>query len=83
MSTDYDIICKEHKELVSCCSDGFSGPLLQCDKSLAAFSITHRDCALNIIDEHMSGALRDAGQFKYLEWHKGNWESLLCYDKCD
>ena len=42
MSVDYDLVCHECKERVALCSDGFSGPLTQCNRSMAAFAITHR-----------------------------------------
>ena len=51
MSVDYELVCHRHKEKVSICSDGFSGPLLQCDKSLSKFCITHRNCDIRIISE--------------------------------
>jgi len=74
MSVDYDLVCHNHKEKVDLCSDGFSGPLTQCDRSMAAFSITHRHCNLNIIDEH------NENFDDYIEWNKGNWEDKLIYD---
>jgi len=74
MSVDYDIACHVHKERVSICSDGMSGPLLQCDRSLAAFIVTHRNCILGIIDEH------DESCGDYKEWGKRNWEKFLKYE---
>ena len=74
MSVDYDICCHAHKERVSICSDGVSGPLLQCDRSLAAFIITHRACDLCVIDEH------NESHDDYKEWGLRNWEELLRYE---
>ena len=73
MSVDYDLVCHTHKERVSLCSDGVSGPLTQCNRSMAAFSITHRKCNLNIIDEHCEG------YDNYSEWDLDNWEEKLHY----
>lgn len=75
MSVDYDLVCHVHQEKVSICSDGMSGPLLQCDRSLAAFAITHRDCDLNVIDEHNRGC----GNYK--EWDESNYKSLMRYSE--
>lgn len=75
MSVDYELVCHTHKDKVMVCSDGFSGPLTQCDRSMAAFIITHRDCILNVIDEH------DESCDDYNEWHKNNWKHLLSYEK--
>jgi len=75
MSTDYDIACHEHKEKVSICSDGFSGPLMQSDKATAAFCITHRDCNLRMISEH------DDSCDDYKEWMLSTWSEDLNYDK--
>ena len=74
MSVDYDLACHKHKELVALCSDGYSGPMTQCDWSLAGFSITHRKCDLNIIDEHNE----DCDDYK--RWYNANWKELLSYD---
>jgi len=74
MSVDYDLVCHKHKEKVDLCSDGFSGPLTQCDKSMAAFAITHCACDLNIIDEHNEDC------DEYDEWHIKNWEEKLNYE---
>jgi len=73
MSVEYYLICHKHKEIVHVCSDGLSGPQLQCDKSLAAFSIQHNKCQINIIDEN------DESCDTYKEWHKNNWKELLTY----
>jgi hypothetical protein len=75
MSVDYFLVCHKHKEKVYTCSDGLSGPLLQCDRSLASFCITHRDCNLRIVDEDVDRVC------KYEEWDGTNWKSLLTYDK--
>jgi hypothetical protein len=74
MSVDYELACHKHREKVDLCSDGFSGPLTQCDNSMAAFAITHKGCDLNIIDEHSE----DCDDYK--EWHKNNWRELLSYN---
>ena len=73
MSVDYELVCHKHKERVSICSDGLSGPLLQCDRSLSAFSITHRKCDLNIIHEDNDSC------DEYLEWNLKNWEERINY----
>jgi len=75
MSTDYSLYCKAHNESVSVCSDGLSGPMLQCDKSLAMFVITHRNCELTVFDEGS-----DLGESS-LEWGKSNRSGLFSYDK--
>ena len=74
MSVDYDIVCHAHKERVPICSDGFSGPLLQCDKSLAAFTICHRLCSLDVISENIDDF------DDYSEWHISNWKDKFHYD---
>ena len=74
MSVEYYLVCHKHKEKVWACSDGFSGPLLQCDRSLAAFVITHRNCNIAIIDEHNEEC------DNYTEWHNGDWNELLNYE---
>jgi hypothetical protein len=76
MSVDYDLVCHKHKECVSLCSDGMSGPLTNCDKSMAAFAITHRDCDLKVLDEHQMELCED-----YEEWGLNNWKDNLKYDK--
>ena len=73
MSVDYDLFCKKHNERVGICSDGLSGPLLQCDRSLAAFIITHATCKLVVLEEG-SDRHEDA-----TEWDESNWEKLLRY----
>lgn len=76
MSVDFYLVCKKHKHKVLACSDGMSGPMNQCDWSLACFLITHRDCELNVIDEHM-----DEDDFEdFIEWDSDNREELLNYD---
>ena len=75
MSVEYDLFCKKHNERVWTCSDGFSGPLLQCDRSLAAFVITHRHCELTVLDEHNDDHL-DAK-----EWDLSNYMDLFNYEK--
>ena len=74
MSVDYDLVCHNHKHKVMICSDGFSGPLAQGNKSMAAFAITHRDCHIAIIDEHNE----DCDSYK--EWDLGNYKELMNYD---
>lgn len=74
MSVDYELVCHKHRERVSLCTDGMSGPMLHCDKSLAAFSITHRGCCLSVIDEH------DNSLDEYLEWDAGDCMERLDYD---
>ena len=74
MSTDYDLVCHKHKEKVAICSVGISGPMTQCDWSLAGFSITHRSCDLNLVDEH------DDSVDEYSEWDKANWKDKVHYD---
>ena len=73
MSTDYELVCNKHKEKVDICSDGMSGPQMGCDRSLAAFSITHSRCSLNITCEH------DDSCDNYDEWTLGNWAEKLNY----
>jgi len=81
MSVDYDLVCKNHQELVSICSDGFSGPLSQCNRSLAAFVITHRNCILSVADENDPIPPQDDDEDEtYKEWNLENWEKLLRYD---
>jgi len=75
MSVDYCLYCKKHNESVSVCSDGLSGPLLQCDKSLAMFVITHSLCELTVFDDDS-----DLGETS-LGWNKKNMDGLFCYDK--
>jgi len=77
MSVDYDLVCHECKERVALCSDGFSGPLTQCDRSMAAFAITHRQCSLDIIDENCD----DFDDYK--DWDITNWKELLSYETKD
>jgi hypothetical protein len=74
MSVEYYIFCETHNQSVSICSDGLSGPLLQCDRSLAAFVITHRNCKLTILDEH------NEEHEDRLEWDKTNWKQLINYE---
>ena len=54
MSTEYYLVCHKHKAKFWTCSDGFSGPVnqLNSSKTLAAFIVAHKDCGLNVIDEH-------------------------------
>lgn len=73
MSVDYDLVCHKHKQRVSLCSDGLSGVQPQCDKATAAFSITHRECDLNVIDEHNENC------DDYREWRQDNWKGFLNY----
>jgi len=73
MSTDYELVCHKDNEKVSVCSDGLSGPVLCCDRSLSAFCITHRNCSLNIISEH------DDDCDHYFEWSADNWKEHLKY----
>ena len=75
MSVEYYIVCNKHKEYVHVCSDGGRGPLLQCDRSLAAFLITHRHCDLNVINEDEEEELES-----YKEWDLENWRESLRYD---
>jgi len=75
MSVDYALVCGDHKEKARICSDGVSGPLLQCDRSLAAFVITHRKCSLLVFDEV------DTMADDFFEWDMSNWSDKLRYDK--
>lgn len=75
MSVDYKLVCHKHKESVSICSDGFSGPLLQCDRSLAYFCITHRMCDLMIAEE------QSHAYDEYAEWEWPDCKDALTYDK--
>ena len=52
MSVDYTLVCERHRVAVDICTDGLSGPMLNCDKRLATFCVTHRNCDLRISDEH-------------------------------
>ena len=74
MSVDYDLVCRKHKEKVGLCSDGLSGPITQCDRSMAAFSITHRGCELSIVTE------QDDSVDKFDDWLLCNWEDKLNYE---
>jgi len=76
MSVDYTLVCHDHHEKVSICSDGLSGPMLQCDRSLAAFVITHRKCSLSVADEDNDWIVE-----AYLEWDATNWDAQLRYDR--
>jgi hypothetical protein len=73
MSVDYDLVCHSHSEKVSICCDGMSGPMINGCKSVAAFCITHRDCDLNIIDEHNEDC------DDYSVWYDENWKVRLSY----
>ena len=73
MSVDYDLVCHKHKEKVDLCSDGFSGPQTQCDRSMPAFAITHKKCELSIVSEH------DDTIDDYKEWNISNYKELLTY----
>ncbi len=73
MSVDYDLVCHKHRDRVSICSDGCSGPLLQCDKSLAAFVITHEKCVLAVLNEH------NEDFHDYREFDSQNWKDCLDY----
>lgn len=73
MSVEYYLVCDRHRGFVHTCSDGLSGPLLQCDKSLAAFVISHRCCGLRVAQE-------DAEPKNYTEWTAENWQDLMSYD---
>jgi len=80
MSTEYYLACDQHRELVWACSDGLSGPLLQCDRTFAAFVVTHMKCALNVVSEHEV----DAPPFDdYRQCHDETWEAILDYDKAE
>ena len=76
MSVEYYLVCHKHKDKFWTCSDGMSGPVNQLDssKKLASFLITHRNCDLNIIDEHDESCddYRDADEMK--------WDDLIRYD---
>ena len=74
MSVDYDLACHKCKERVSICSDGFSGPLMQSDKSLAAFTIHHRNCALSVISE----SVEDFDDYRW--WDLANWKDTFSYE---
>ncbi len=74
MSTDYSLTCHSHRERVDLCSDGMSGPLLQADKTLAFFAITHQECSLAAVWEH------DDAVNEYLEWSPETREELFTYD---
>jgi len=75
MSVEYNLVCHKHKEQVWVCSDGISGPMLQCGWEAAGFMITHRDCDLNVIDEN------DDSCEDYKQWEKGSWKELLNYSR--
>jgi hypothetical protein len=75
VSVEYYLLCEKHKQYVHACSDGFSGPLLQCDKSLAYFVITHRGCAITIINEHVEEDL-----VEYIRVTNQNKDSLFSYE---
>ncbi len=78
MSTDYSLYCEKHKHIVGVCSDGYSGPMNQCGWELAGFIITHRNCALRVVDEHKEDACEDVFK-EYKEWDNANWKDLLNY----
>jgi len=77
MSVEYNLVCHKHREMVWTCSDGFSGPQLQCDRSLAAFVITHQSCDLKVVDEHH--VIDDPKYESYQEWSRLEWKKLLHY----
>ncbi len=77
MSVEYFLVCHKHESSVWTCSDGFSGPQLQCDRSFAAFVITHQGCDIKIVDENHF--IDDPKYEKYTEWNKENWPKLLRY----
>jgi len=74
MSVEYYLYCESHNQSVWVCSDGLSGPLLQGDKSLAAFIIAHRNCKLSVFDEN-SDDPEDV-----LEWDTANWKELFNHE---
>jgi len=74
MSVEYYLACHDHKDKVWTCSDGISGPMNQCDWSLAGFVVTHRNCQLSVIDEHNEDC------DDYTKWDEEDWQSLLTYD---
>jgi len=73
MSLDYYLVCHVHKEKVSICCDGLSGPMINGCKSVAAFCIAHCNCGLNIVDEH------NEVSEEYPEWHDENWKDMIGY----
>ena len=77
MSVDYDLVCHKHKEKTLLCSVGFSGPQSQCGKGMAAFTITHRNCNLSVIDEHNDDC------DEYIEWEDDNYRDLVDFDGKD
>lgn len=77
MSTDYELVCKKHKHRCDISTDGMSGPMLNCGKSLAFFVVTHCNCDLVIMSEHQ---LDDDYYDTFVEWNKDNCKELLDYD---
>ena len=77
MSTEYYLVCNKHKHKVHVCSDGLSGPMNQCDWSLAYFLITNRDCELRLIDEHEE---EEQPFCDYIEFDEENKKDLIDYD---
>jgi hypothetical protein len=73
VSVDYKLVCHEHEESVDICTDGFGGPKLFCDKTLAYFCITHRNCSLMVAEE------QSYAYDEYAEWTLENCEELLKY----
>lgn len=85
MSTEFYVVCEKHKHISWACSDGFSGPMLQCGWYMAGFLISHRNCSLSVIDEHeLDNILDNSGAEEieeiYLEWNKENWKQIMTYE---
>ena len=80
MSTDYHLFCGKCNEIVDISTDGMSGPMLNCDWSLAYFVVTHRHCELEILSEHEYDP-EDEPFVNTKEWNKENKKDLLDYGR--
>ena len=77
MSTEYYLVCDKHKHIGHICSDGFSGPMLQCGWEIAGFIVQHSRCDIKIIDEHH---LEDCHE-DYIDWREvEDWKELMTYE---
>ena len=77
MSTDYELVCKKHKHRCDISTDGMSGPMLNCDKALPFFVVTHSNCELTVMNEHQ---LDHEEYDDYVEWFASNRNELLDYN---
>lgn len=76
MSTDYRLVCDEHRQKIDAATIGMSDIMFDCPKGVAlpTFIIAHAACRLRVLSEHDEHEGDSAES--YVKWDENNYERL-------